>query len=565
MLLKYLNYSTNPFWCIVAPDSRGWNKTGLALGLVALVEYAYRPLDLFPAPPLHLDADEKKDLAQTNESNPGGRAQRLAIILGLGSLVHLIQTFLSDSGTIIAWTWTGFPITGPTLHPFAGMIIAAACLGTNLGSIAAKPVWGAVGVIGTYLLYAYPDWLGFLGGVAVTIYLSALIPSYFRSASVGQFSSTWGHALLVNCLIDVISVVTAAYAFVPLGWLVRERTDLVLIFTVGTIEWGRWAGNKIVLPSDFRLAPRSRLRISRTKRWTLLSSVGMGIIAMAASYGKMPTKQPELYYPDHRQFTAGIWTVHFGIDEPGHDSQWRMLELIRDMKVDVLGLLETDLHRFVYGNRDLTRAISEELGYYVDLGPGPNKHTWGAALISKFPILNSTHHLLPSPQGELAPAIHATLDIHGERVDVFVSHNGQYEDALDRELQTTEIARLLSMREEQPTVFLGYLVTKPHANRPSPYKILMEDGKMNDIEVADKWRWCEYIAFRGLWRVAYARVHESDISDTELQVSVSSRACMPPSMLMTTCRLANSCCLVLATRSNMSQTRKRTGTLAKKM
>jgi hypothetical protein len=35
---------------------------------------------------------------------------------------------------------------------------------------------------------------------------------------------------------------------------------------------------------------------------------------------------------------------------------------------------------------------------------------------------------------------------------------------------------------------------------------------------ADRWRWCEYIAFRGLWRVAFARLHESDISDTELQV-----------------------------------------------
>lgn len=34
----------------------------------------------------------------------------------------------------------------------------------------------------------------------------------------------------------------------------------------------------------------------------------------------------------------------------------------------------------------------------------------------------------------------------------------------------------------------------------------------------DRWRWCEYIAFRGLWRIAFARVHESDITDTELQV-----------------------------------------------
>ena len=39
------------------------------------------------------------------------------------------------------------------------------------------------------------------------------------------------------------------------------------------------------------------------------------------------------------------------------------MELVRDMQVDVIGLLESDLHRFVYGNRDLTRVMAEELGY----------------------------------------------------------------------------------------------------------------------------------------------------------------------------------------------------------
>jgi len=73
----------------------------------------------------------------------------------------------------------------------------------------------------------------------------------------------------------------------------------------------------------------------------------------------------------------------------------------------------------------MTQFLGEDLGMYVDYGPGPNKHTWGAALLSKFPIINSTHHLLPSPVGELAPAIHATLDIYGQYVDIIVSHNGR--------------------------------------------------------------------------------------------------------------------------------------------
>jgi hypothetical protein len=90
------------------------------------------------------------------------------------------------------------------------------------------------------------------------------------------------------------------------------------------------------------------------------------------------------------------------------------------------GLLESDLQRAIGGFRDMTQFLAEDLGMYVDYGPGPNKHTWGAALLSKFPIINSTHHLLPSPVGELAPAIHATLDIYGHMIDVIVSHNGMF-------------------------------------------------------------------------------------------------------------------------------------------
>lgn len=41
----------------------------------------------------------------------------------------------------------------------------------------------------------------------------------------------------------------------------------------------------------------------------------------------------------------------------------------------------------------------------------------------------------------------------------------------------------------RPFVFLGYVVTQPHAPRPAPYRILIEDGKMLDIEPLDSDRW----------------------------------------------------------------------------
>lgn len=93
---------------------------------------------------------------------------------------------------------------------------------------------------------------------------------------------------------------------------------------------------------------------------------------------------------------------------------------------------------------------------------------------------------------------------------------GQEEDPEDRRLQTTELARI--MRESpRPFVFLGYVVTKPHEGI---YHILIDDSNMNDIEPHDYDRWCEYIAFRGVNRVGYARISRGTITDTEVSVLI---------------------------------------------
>jgi hypothetical protein len=183
------------------------------------------------------------------------------------------------------------------------------------------------------------------------------------------------------------------------------------------------------------------------------------------------------------------------------------------MFLSTKGFLESDTMRIIMGNRDWAQYIAEDLGYYIDYGPATMKHTWGCLMLSKFPIKKSVHHLLPSPVGELACAIHATLDVYGQDVDFIVSHNGQEENPLDRKQQTTELARI--MRESQnPFVFLGYVVTKPF--QPL-YHTLFDDGRMHDIEPADDDRWCEYIGYRMLNRVGYARITHGGITDTEIQ------------------------------------------------
>lgn len=310
----------------------------------------------------------------------------------------------------------------------------------------------------------------------------------------------------IFCLAHVWVV---AYAFVPAGEYMREHTDYILLAMMGFIGLG------IRIASTNHTFRHLQLNTFHSNRSLTRGGLALMIVlGFLVAFSRLPPEKPTPHHPEHKVFTAGIWTIHFALDNDMWASEIRMRDIIKELELDVIGLLESDTGRIIMGNRDFTQFIAEDLNMYSDYGPGPSKHTWGCAMLSKFPILRSKHYLLPSPVGELACAIHATLDVYGQEVDVIVSHNGQEEDELDRKLQTTELARI--MRESKnPFVFLGYVVTVPHEEN---YSILMDDGNVHDIDKTDYDRWCEYIAYRGVKRIGYARVSHGGITDTEIQL-----------------------------------------------
>ena len=61
-------------------------------------------------------------------------------------------------------------------------------------------------------------------------------------------------------------------------------------------------------------------------------------------------------------------------------SEYRVRDLIKELEIDVIGLLESDLQRIIMGNRDTTQFLAEDLGMYVDYGPGPGNPAAGQRL-----------------------------------------------------------------------------------------------------------------------------------------------------------------------------------------
>lgn len=500
-IAKFAGKTNNPFWPIMHAENGGWNKLGLLLAVLAGIRSFRAPAssggDYFPS--------------------TGKKGSSLLAGLGLGSMIFLMHYLLSDSSTMISWVWEGYPVRGPIAVPHGALTIFAMGAGLVFGlfypNVAGSWTAFGIGSVGAAFLTGTSHWSGFYGALTISFYLMAVSPVMISSAVRHSPAMTFGLAFFVYVFLLLFHVWVVAYAFVPGGPLVREHTDWLMTVAMLFVGAGVFSAavSRSSGPRTNAISPNGR----RARSYYVYVLVALQLLSVSIAYLRFPTNDYTPYHKEEKAVTAGIWTVHFGLDNDMWASERRMRDVIQELEIDVLGLLESDNQRIIMGNRDITQFIAEDLGMYADFGPGPNKHTWGSALLSKFPIVNSTHHLLPSPVGELAPAIHATLDMYGELVDVVVFHSGQEEDPEDRRLQTEYLSKLMGS-SPRPLILLSYLVTKPLEGNYNTY--VSELSGMKDIDQTDWDRWCEYILYKNLKRTGYARVSRDSITDTEIQV-----------------------------------------------
>ena len=89
------------------------------------------------------------------------------------------------------------------------------------------------------------------------------------------------------------------------------------------------AGIALAFQWPSRQTPAPALRLSASAKTRAKNVLGvLTITSLLATLYHWPVNPPQPYRPASRIVRAGIWTVHFGIDNEGRDSQRRMRDLI---------------------------------------------------------------------------------------------------------------------------------------------------------------------------------------------------------------------------------------------
>lgn len=353
-------------------------------------------------------------------------------------------------------------------------------------------------------------------------------------------------AFLFVFVLCTVHVYASVYKFVPGGALLRERPWVSVVLaslSLGGLLWTHpvgidWHFYQVpCIPLSFpafgsRVA--QQVRGSKGLIFSLLTNpahptprclhfvallLAVGCAMFHAAY---PARLFAAVLPHASGLnvaTAAVWNIRWAMDDGGQYSYDAIEAMLGSaaLNVEIVALIETDQMHVHSAHRDTTEYLSKRLGLPYSLyGPSTRRSSFGINLLSRFPVVEAEEFTLPSPQGEVAPAIDALLDIRGRRTRVMAAHFGNTEDTLDLVLQSKEMADRARRYGDSgfPVLFLFYITSRMDGG--VPYETLTHAGGLLDSAPLDSNRYCQYILYRNAHIISYVDVKTAPISDTEL-------------------------------------------------
>lgn len=191
----------------------------------------------------------------------------------------------------------------------------------------------------------------------------------------------------------------------------RNQFWLPYFALTGLITLLVWRGQKVQVRSDATLG--------EGLHWVwavLLGAIFVGTVVRA-----LPAPRIQADAAKRTSLMVMTFNTQQSNDDFAEKSFEAQLALIRKVSPDILALQESDSTRISLNNNDYVRYFAENLGYYSYYGPTTGTGTYGTAILSKYPLLNTRTVFTFSDKDETGIA-EAEIEVGGIRISIFDVH-----------------------------------------------------------------------------------------------------------------------------------------------
>jgi endonuclease/exonuclease/phosphatase family metal-dependent hydrolase len=222
--------------------------------------------------------------------------------------------------------------------------------------------------------------------------------------------------------------------------------------------------------------------------WTVL----LGAIFIGSVVRTLPTEKVKVNATDQSSLVVMTFNIQQANDKFAEKSFDRQLALIRKVSPDILSLQETDATRISLNNNDYARYYAEQLGYYSYYGPTTVTGTYGTAILSKYPLLNTRTVFTYSDTDEIG-VTEAEVEVGGHLLTIYDVHP----DGSD-------------------TAKLAFAKALIERSKYKPYVTALGDYNLRDYEEA-------YKLINSVYTNAWTSVYPSKISSDGVDMSGEDR------------------------------------------